>query len=214
MIPRLVIKDNFCSQLRLPVGMFSAVPANLHRWHRHMDEVDVKMDVLFYTTALQTHAVFQSEQLWEKLTWVWVVWADRAQQVFLFLVVTFAEQLPFLEDELVPFPQLALTNAAAEAAQVVHALQRAHHELRRRDLLHAAAALGSEQPARKRQHSQIKPRVHLNPAMSAQISLAHAPVHCKTCILRLGNIIGMQFFQISIPLVSRFPKSPFLDKAH
>lgn len=55
---RLGIEDNFCSQLRLPVGMFSAVPANLHRWHRHVDEVDVKMDVLFYMTALQTHAAF------------------------------------------------------------------------------------------------------------------------------------------------------------
>lgn len=196
--------------------MFSAVPANLHRWHRHIDEVDVKMDVLLYTKALQTHAAFPVRAVWEKLTWVWVVWADRAQQVFLFLIVTFAEQLPFLEDKLVPFPQLSLAHAAAEAAQVVDTLQGSHHELGRGDLLHAAAALGSKQPARERQHSQgeHKPCRDLNPAMSAQISLAHAPAQCKIHILRLGNIIGMQFFQISIPLVSRLPKSPFLDKAH
>lgn len=43
---------------RLPVGMFSAVPANLHRWHMHIDKVDVKMDVLFCKKALQTHAAF------------------------------------------------------------------------------------------------------------------------------------------------------------
>lgn len=159
-----------------------------------------------------------SEQVWEKLTWVWVVWADRAQQVFLFLIVTFAEQLPFLEDKLVPFPQLALAHAAAEAAQVVHALQGSHHKLRRSDLLHAAAALGSKQPARKRQHSQRERQiiscVDLNPAMPAQIRLAHASAHCKTRILRLGNATGMQFFQISVPLVLRVPKSPLLDKAH
>lgn len=35
---------------------FSAVPANLHRWHMHIDKVDVKMNALFYKKALQTHA--------------------------------------------------------------------------------------------------------------------------------------------------------------
>lgn len=42
--------------------MFSAVPANLHRWHRHIDEVDVKMDVLLYTKLYRPMQLFQSEQ--------------------------------------------------------------------------------------------------------------------------------------------------------
>lgn len=43
---------------RLPVGIFSAVPAHLHRWHMQIDEVDVNMDALFYRKALQTYAAF------------------------------------------------------------------------------------------------------------------------------------------------------------
>lgn len=41
---------------RLPVGKFSAVPAILHRWDMHTDEVDVTMDALLYRKARRTHA--------------------------------------------------------------------------------------------------------------------------------------------------------------
>lgn len=53
-----VKEESQVRESRLPVGMFSAMPANLHRWHIHTDEVDVKMDALFYTKALQTRAAF------------------------------------------------------------------------------------------------------------------------------------------------------------
>lgn len=82
----------------------------------HIDKVDVKMDIPSIRKLYKPLRLFQLEQVWEKLTWVWVVWADRAQQVFLFFIVTFAEQLPFLKNKFVPFPQLSFTNAAAEAA--------------------------------------------------------------------------------------------------
>lgn len=81
------------------------------------------------------------------LTWVWVIRADRAEQVFLSLVVDLAQQLSLLQDKLVALPQLPVAHAAAEAVQVVDALQSAHHELCGGDLLHAAAALGRKQPA-------------------------------------------------------------------
>lgn len=80
------------------------------------------------------------------LTRVRVVRADRAQQVLLALVVDLAQQLTLLQDKLVALPQLPVAHAAAEAVEVVDALQGAHHELCRGDLLHAATALCRKQP--------------------------------------------------------------------
>lgn len=47
---------------RLPVGMFSAVPANLHRWHMHTDEWMRKW------MHCSTGKLDRLMQLWEKLT--------------------------------------------------------------------------------------------------------------------------------------------------
>lgn len=80
------------------------------------------------------------------LTWVWVIRANRAEQVLLPLVVDLAQQLALLQDKLVALPQLPVAHAAAEAVQVVDALQGAHHKLCGGDFLHAAAALGCKQP--------------------------------------------------------------------
>lgn len=82
-----------------------------------------------------------------RLTRVRLVRAHGAEQVFLLLIVTLAQQLALLEHELVPLAQLPLAHTAAETAQVVHTLQRPHDELGRGDLLHAAAALCREEPA-------------------------------------------------------------------
>lgn len=82
-----------------------------------------------------------------RLTRVRLVGAHGAEEVLLLLVVALAQQLALLEHEFIPLAQLPLAHAAAETAQVVHALQRPHHELGGRDLLHAAAALRREEPA-------------------------------------------------------------------
>lgn len=87
------------------------------------------------------------------LTWVWVIWADRAEQVLLPLVVELAQQLAFLQHKLITLPQLPVAHTAAEAVQVVHTLQGTHHKLCGCDLLHAAAALGRKQPAEKQSKS-------------------------------------------------------------
>lgn len=81
-----------------------------------------------------------------ELTGVGLVGAHRAEQILLLLVVSLAQQLALLQHKLVTLAQLPLTHAAAEATQVVHALQCPHHKLRGGDLLHAATALGCEEP--------------------------------------------------------------------
>lgn len=82
------------------------------------------------------------ERVAEVFTWVWVIRTNGAEQVFLPLVVNLAEQLTLFQDKLVALSELPITHTAAEAVQVVDALQSSHHELRRGDLLHAAAAFG------------------------------------------------------------------------
>lgn len=89
------------------------------------------------------------------LTWVWVIRADRAQQVLLPLVVDLTQQLALLQDKLVALPQLPVAHAAAEAVQVVDALQGAHHKLCRGDLLHAAAALCCKEPEERDRRIKI-----------------------------------------------------------
>lgn len=82
-----------------------------------------------------------------RLTRVRLIRAHGAEEVFLLLVVTLAQQLALLEHELITLPQLPLAHTAAETAQVVHTLERPHDELSGCDLLHAAAALCREEPA-------------------------------------------------------------------
>lgn len=79
-------------------------------------------------------------------TWVRVVWADCAEQVPLPLIVTLAQQLTFIQDKLISFAQLALTDAAGEAAEVVNTPHSSHYELSRCYLLQAAATFGGKQP--------------------------------------------------------------------
>ncbi len=75
-------------------------------------------------------------------TWIGVIGADRAEEVFLLLIVVLAQQLSVLQYKLIPFPQLSVTYTATEAVEVVHALERPHHELCGGDFLQAPAAFG------------------------------------------------------------------------
>lgn len=93
------------------------------------------------------------------LTWVRVVRADRAQQVLFALVVDLAQQLTLLQDKLVALPQLPVAHAAAEAVEVVDALQGAHHKLCWGDLLHTATALRCKQPE-GRESLRIRIQIH------------------------------------------------------
>lgn len=85
----------------------------------------------------------------EELTWVWVIRANWAEQVLLPLIVNLAQKLTLLQDKLVALPQLPVADTAAEAVQVVDALQSPHHKLCGGYLLHAAAALSGKQPTER-----------------------------------------------------------------